>query len=219
MPAAAVSAQKAADTLRELGLFGGTGVDESGNPVYGLDAIPTRAQAIVMLIRLLGDEQAALGGQWRHPFTDVDEWADPYIGYAFEKGLTYGISAASFGSNNTALPVMYLTFMLRALGYSDSGETPDFSYDEASSFAMSIGLTDKDYPGEFLRGDIAIISLSALDLKMKNSDVTLIQSLIIKGAVDAQTAYDAGFVVPFEGETTEETEAEAMDEAGAGGDV
>ena len=203
--ASAISAQKAADTLYELGLFIGTGVDESGNPVYNLNAIPTRAQAIVMLIRLLGEEQAALGGRWKHPFIDVDEWADPYVGYAYEKGLTNGINAASFGSNNTALPIMFLTFVLRALGYDDRGETSDFSYDEASAFALSIGLTDKDYPGDFVRGDIAIISLRALELKMNNSDVTLIESLIIKGVVDAQTAYDAGFSI-FSSEDGDEDE-------------
>ena len=189
------SAEKAADILYELGLFRGTGTDASGKPIYDLDAVPTRGQAIVMLVRLLGAERAALDGEWRHPFDDVSEWAVPYVGYAYENGLTNGISATAFGTNETALPIMYMTFVLRALGYRDIGENADFSYSGAVAFAGSIGLADKDYAEGFLRGDLAVVSLNALGLHMKGSDTTLIRTLVDRGAVDAQTAYDAGFSV------------------------
>ena len=46
----------AADRLHEVGLFQGTGVTASGAPVYELDRTPTRAEAAVMLVRLLGKE-------------------------------------------------------------------------------------------------------------------------------------------------------------------
>mgnify|MGYP007055188221 CR=1 FL=1 len=35
----------------------------------------TRAEASVMLTRLLGAEKTALAGKWKHPFTDVPQWA------------------------------------------------------------------------------------------------------------------------------------------------
>jgi hypothetical protein len=75
-----------------------------------------------MLIRAMGKESEALGGSWSHPFTDVDSWADKYVGYGYEKGLTKGVSATQFGTGN-ADSDMYLTFMLRALGYDDSKVT------------------------------------------------------------------------------------------------
>ena len=64
-----------ADTLHSLGLFEGTG---SG---YALDRAPTRAEAAVMLVRLLGQEDAARKLTYTAPFTDLAAWEQPYIQY------------------------------------------------------------------------------------------------------------------------------------------
>ena len=74
-----------AETLHALGLFRGTGEDENGVPIYALEKTATRAEALVMLIRLLGEEDAALSSLAAHPFTDVPAWADRYVAYAYEK--------------------------------------------------------------------------------------------------------------------------------------
>ena len=47
---------QAADVLYELGLFKGTGTNPDGTPIYDLGKTPTRNQAIIMLVRLLGKE-------------------------------------------------------------------------------------------------------------------------------------------------------------------
>ena len=62
-----------AQMLYDLGLFRGT---EKG---FELEQPMTRAEAAVMLTRFLGAEQTALEGAWTHPFTDVPEWAAPYL--------------------------------------------------------------------------------------------------------------------------------------------
>ncbi|MBQ1216204.1 MAG: hypothetical protein IIX88_07720, partial [Firmicutes bacterium] len=49
-------AKKAADSLNKLGLFAGTGTNPDGTPIYNLEGIPTRSQAITMLVKLLGKE-------------------------------------------------------------------------------------------------------------------------------------------------------------------
>ena len=56
-----------AKALNSLGVFQGT---DSG---YDLESAPNRSQGITMLIRLLGKESAALGKNWKHPFTDAQE--------------------------------------------------------------------------------------------------------------------------------------------------
>ena len=56
--AADQEAERAADTLYELGLFQGKGTDASGRPDYALDDAPTRQEAVTMLVRLLGKERA-----------------------------------------------------------------------------------------------------------------------------------------------------------------
>ena len=90
--AAKSEAQEAAQTLHDLGLFKGTGTDVSGNPIFDLNRAPTRAEAVTMLVRLLGKEDEALAGDWNTPFTDVADWAKPYVGYAYANGLTAGVS-------------------------------------------------------------------------------------------------------------------------------
>ena len=197
---AATSEQiKAADTLYTLGLFKGSGTDASGKPIYDLDRSPTRAEALVMLIRLMGVEEETLGDDWTHPFTDVPDWVAPYVGFAYRQGLTKGISADTFGSDMPVQANMYLTFLLRALGYYDWGIYADFSYDNADGFAKSIGLTDEDYNGQFLRGDVAVLSEAALGLKLNGKrdgqDTTLIQYLVDNYVLDENMAANAGFVV------------------------
>ncbi|MGN1122162.1 MAG: S-layer homology domain-containing protein, partial [Eubacteriales bacterium] len=106
-----------ADVLNALELFQGT---ENG---YELDKPLTRMEALIMLIRLSGKELDALYlGDYSHPFTDATDWEDAgkYLGYAYENGLTAGVSATEFAPEARADLQMYITFVLRALGYKDT---------------------------------------------------------------------------------------------------
>ena len=189
MAVAAGEADDAAEKLYSLGLFRGTGTDKAGNPTFALEREATRAEALVMLIRLLGKESEALACSDIHPFTDVPKWADRYVAYAYANGLTNGVSATRFGTTSYATANMYLTFVLRALGYTDSGDDPDFSYNKANKFALEIGLTDRDYTGQkYLRADAAADSLTALEQPLHGESVTLIESLVAAGAVDEAAA-------------------------------
>ena len=55
---------------------------------FALDRAPTRVEALVMLLRTLGVEDDAKASTATHPFTDVPGWADRYIAFAYENGLT-----------------------------------------------------------------------------------------------------------------------------------
>ncbi|MBR4392547.1 MAG: hypothetical protein IKT07_00820 [Oscillospiraceae bacterium] len=179
-------ANAAADCLYQLGLFKGTGIDDNGNPLFDLDRTPTRYEAVTMLVRLLGKEDCAVTGQWSTPFTDVIDWAAPYVGYAYESGLTDGVSDHAYGGEQAVTAAQYITFVLRALGYVSGA---DFQWDAPWTFSDAIGLTDGTYPGgsgKFTRGDAAIVSRSALNLKLKNSDDTLLDKLRKEGAVKTE---------------------------------
>ena len=155
--AADYSAEESANALYELGLFQGTGETANGKPIYSLDAAPTRAQAVTMLVRLLGKEAEAKAGTWTVPFSDLADWARPYVGYAYANGLTNGLSAERFGSDDKVTANQYLTFILRALGYSSER---DFQWDKANAFSDSLGLTHGEYRASrsFTRGDTARIA-------------------------------------------------------------
>lgn len=183
-----------AETLRDLGLF--KGVSDTN---FALDRAPTRIEAIVMLIRLLGEEQKALDSTASHPFTDVPEWADSYVGYAFSTGLANGVSSDRFGTGD-ANAAMYLTFVLRSLGYSDKDDA-DFSWDDPFSLAERTGIlpiivTTKN----FLRADTVSVSYAALNARLKDSEKTLSEKLVDAGALDAEKyaeKYDANVFEKF----------------------
>jgi len=184
MHAAGADAAKAADTLYGLGLFNGTGTDKDGRPIFALDRAPTRQEAVVLLVRLLGKETEALSESWNMPFTDVDSWAQPYVGYAYANGLANGTGAITFGAQNLVTASQYLTFVLRALGY-DSAK--DFAWDRAWELSDKIGLTSGAYNARtnaaFLRGDAAIISEAALRTKLKGTATALFTRLMDDGVI------------------------------------
>lgn len=178
MPASAAylaEAQTQASALKQLRLFKGVSPTD-----FDLDRAPSRTEALVMLIRVLGKESEALNGNFTHPFTDVASWADKYVGFAYKNGLTKGTSATAFGAGD-ANADMYLTFVLRALGYNDS--TGDFAWDAPDAFAKTAGiLPDGVDTTNFLRADVALVSWAALEAKLKDGSQKLSEKLISAGA-------------------------------------
>ena len=179
--AAETDAVAAAEALNALHLFRGVGTSADGTTDYDLDRTPTRAEAITMLVRLLGKEGEALAGAWTTPFTDVDDWAAPYVGYAYANGLTTGTSAATFGSGDAVDAAQYLTFVLRALGY-ESGK--DFDWERSYELTDKLGVTHGQYgaASAFSRGDLAIVSNRSLSATLKDSDTTLLDVIQSSGS-------------------------------------
>ena len=159
-------ATQAAQTLYELGLFRGTGTNPDGTPIFALEQTPTRNQAVIMLVRLLGKEEEALAGNWELPFADVAKGstAYPYIGYAYANGLTSGTTATTYSGTNPIKANQYITFVLRALGY-ESGK--DFQVGTSYLLSDQLGITSGEYANAsaFTRGDVAKISLNAHEVQ------------------------------------------------------
>lgn len=172
-----------AQELYSMGLFQGKGQDKNGNLIFDLDNTATRDEAITMLIRLLGAETTAKSNSYSAPFNDVESWAVPYVGYAYQNKLASGISSTKFGGKNTVNAKQYITFALRALGYT---EGTDFQYASAWDFSDQIGLTTGQYnesTKSFTRGDIVQISYNALKCNLKNETDALIKKLYDSKAV------------------------------------
>ena len=175
--ATAVSGSDAAKTLSALGLMKGTG---NG---FELERGATRAEALAMLLRLLGKENAAVQEQDPCPFDDGG-WAAPLITYAWKNGLVRGVSETHFGSDDAVNIRDWLTMLLRALGYRDD-LYGDFSWAQSIAFADRIGLTHGEYTAAdpLLREDLAILSYNALTMRMNHSEWLLIQQLYQTGVV------------------------------------
>lgn len=165
-----------ADAMKALGLFKGS--DTAYGSGYDLEQPPTRIQGLIMFLRLLGEEETALATTAQNPFTDVPAWAGPYAAYAYEKGYTKGVDSAArlFGTDSAIKAEEYMTFVLRALGYRDSGESPDFIWDASLQKAQELGvLTAGEYrllaESRFLRAQVVYVSYFALDAAYKEGEL------------------------------------------------
>ena len=172
-----------AEDLAAIGVFRGT------SDGFELDRAPTRSEAAIMLVRLLGAEDEArdayAAGELTMPFTDVGATAAPYVAYLYQQGITNGTSATKFGTGVCGAQ-NYVVFLLRALGYEDG---TDFQYADALAFAQEKGFYDPlMFPGTFLRDDLAAVTYQALGTDLKDGSTYLLKSLIDSDAVDAQAA-------------------------------
>lgn len=171
--------------LKKLGLVRGAA---NGMELYRGN---TRAESITMLIRLLGEEENALMAEHYHPFTDVDAWAQRYVGYAYRMGYTKGVSNTRYGGSEMTTSIQYMTFILRSLGYSE--EAGDFKYASAIDDAVRLGVIPQStaselYSSEFRRDHVMHISYLAMSAKVKGSNRTLLSKLVANGAVDGDAA-------------------------------
>ena len=170
-----------ADALFEMGLFQGNGTTYGSG--YDLENPTTRIMGVVMFLRLIGEEQAALSSTAVNPFVDTPAWCDRYVAYAFEKGYTNGVGespsgALYFAPDRQISAEEYVTLILRALGYTDSGAAPDFTWDTAVSRAVSWGLLSSGEQAmlsqsQFLRAQVVYLSYFALNAPMKGGGVLL----------------------------------------------
>lgn len=186
-----------ADKLYSLHLFRGAGTNADGSPVYNLDQTPTRLQGIIMMIRFLGEENAALASALASPFTDVSGEAESYVSYAYNRGLTNGTMDTTFTPGTPLSVNAYLAFLLRAMGYSEA--EGDYTWDEILPFAVSLGLLTQDEAASMRanglnRGGMVDLSYRALSCPVKGGEATLAQVLLEKGVFTAQEARNAGIL-------------------------
>jgi hypothetical protein len=170
----------------------GIGTNPDGSINYGLDANITREQAITLIINILGKYDEANARTWDMPFTDVSDWAKPFVGYAYAKGITNGKSTTSFGGKDPITARQYITFVLNALGYEPG---TDFEYNTAWTKSDELGFTDGQYSEKtntFLRGDALEITYYSLSALTKREKQPLNTQLINSGAFTWDEAIRSG---------------------------
>lgn len=198
--------------LSSINIFQGDGTS------FNLDDVPDRVQAAIMVVRMRGEEQAAraayAAGEIANPFTDVPEdWAAPYVAWLYDKGITKGIGDGKFGRADCS-PAEYATFMLRALGYADTGDVTEFSWQNAVAFAKEKGIYLDAFDGDtFDRGTMANITYLTLAADVKNTSKSLLSTLTEAGAIDQRAA--KGLLEAFGEEIPEAVEPDHIDLHGA----
>ena len=154
---AASETDAAAEYLVENGILAG---DENGDLM--LDKSLTRAELAVILTRLdfaQGDGGLADWQEWGearfsdpenryNSFTDLPDWALPYIEYCYQRSLMNGVGDNKFDPQGKVNPKMACTVMLRYCGISET----DWDYSTSVDKAKSLGLA----PSEGVDGDIIL---------------------------------------------------------------
>lgn len=182
--------------LSEIGVFKGTGTG------FELEREPTRLEGIIMLVRLLGKEAAAIQlSKEACAFTDVPDWGRGYVNYAYKNGLTKGIGNNLFGASDKMDGKSYVTFLLRSLGYSDTDKVKDFTWTNSIEYAKTIGSLDEDLyfkmvSNKFIRDYVAKSSYNTLLQPLKGSTTTLMQKLVSNGMMTQGQANSLGKVTP-----------------------
>ena len=177
-----------ANSLKKLGIFIGT---DKG---FELEASLHRDECAVIATRLLGGEREALEKNLSHNFTDVDQWASPYIGWLYQNGLVNGVTSERYGSKENITSQQYYALLMRCLGYSDAAGG-DFNYDNVFDFIMEkypgfyqsavpwyAVMTDERY--KFQRADCAFASFHMLSLQRREGGLTHGMYLVEQGAFD-----------------------------------
>jgi hypothetical protein len=182
----------AADKLHTLGMLAGTGTNPDGSINFELGASINRAQAVTLIVNLLGKYEEATSQTWTTPFTDVPGWALPFVGYAYANKITSGTSETTFGSTSPVLPKQYLTFVLNALGYEPG---VDFTYDKAWEKSDALGFTNgriNAQTTQFLRGDAISVTFDSLSAIDKATGKPLYEKLIAAGIFTKDLADQVG---------------------------
>ncbi len=129
-----------------------------------LEKTLTRAEAAVLINRLIGGEYEATVKTHSHPFTDVPDWATADVGYVYEQKLINGVSDTLFAPQRTVSAQEFYAMLLRVLGYSE--KNGDFSFKDTLAFSQKIGLLSADeaniISSEFTRDGATVAMYNAL---------------------------------------------------------
>lgn len=109
----------------------------------------TRVEAVTMLVRLMGAEEAAqqLSGQ-PTTFTDVPNWAKGYVNYAHANKLVQGEGNGLFAPDRVCTAAEFLTMLYRL---TDLKEGTDYTWNTAvRDFITDVSETPAYNVGEFI---------------------------------------------------------------------
>ena len=155
---------EAIEVLQAVGVMVG---DEDGN--FNPDEYVTRNEMAVVMSNLLALNVSNFTSS-SIPFTDVPDWAAPYVAACYADGITSGTSDTTYGGSDTVTAAQAGLMMLKALGYFQYSS--DFGSDwqlaavrQASSIDLYDGI-DAGASSAMTRNEVAQLALNALEATM-----------------------------------------------------
>ena len=152
--------EEAIEVLKTVGIMVG---DENGK--FNPDAKVTRNEMAVVMCNLLDYTVASYKGT--SPFTDVPEWAEPYVAACYTNGITSGYDAKTYGGNDSVTTGQAALMVMKALGYfqyqSDFGADWQLSTVAQGNKIDLFDDVDSGVKEAMTRNDVAQLVLNALE--------------------------------------------------------
>lgn len=186
-----ISEIEMASRLSQLGMITG---NEKGD--YMLQSKLKRSEATQFLVNLIGKNKYIKDNKDTYSttsFNDVKktDWFAPSVGYCERSGIITVNDTATFRPKDYVSEKEFLGMTLKALGYT----TDDFSWSTVYQKAYEAGLvTDSAYQtktddnSDFKRGNVVKVMYTALGLKSKSDNMTLIQKMVNEDIITYETA-------------------------------
>ncbi len=152
------------DILKEIGIIKGTDAGLEADKTF------TRAEAAVVMVRLLGKEDDILSEDYTEKFADVPEshWSFEYVMFCYENGITKGTGEKTFYPDSQIDAVQFVTLLVRLMGYKDAqlNTAPDLGV-EIQLFNSQTAEELKN-SNNFKRGDMFYVLYRSLKTTMKD---------------------------------------------------
>ena len=172
--------EEAIEVLKTVGIMVG---DENGK--FNPEAKVTRNEMAVVMSNLMAYNVASYKDT--SPFTDVPEWAEPYVAACYTNGITSGYDAKTYGGNDSVTTAQAALMVMKALGYfqyqSDFGADWQLSTVAQGNKIDLFDDVDSGVKEAMTRNDLAQLVLNALEsgtveadddtIKFENGDTTV----------------------------------------------
>jgi hypothetical protein len=169
----------------------GSGLDE----VY-LSLSPTRSNAAMIILRMLGLENEALEFKESSTFSDASSataYWQPILAYLYanpEVGFS-GYTDGTFKPNDNINAQMLAKVLLTVLGYR---QDIDFLWHNTLTFAESVGLRSLKNKDRITNSDVAVALVEALNIRTREG-YTLVTELVVADVINIDQAEKYGFTV------------------------
>ena len=155
--------QEAIEVLQAVGIMTGK---ENGD--FDPDGSITRNEMAVVMAHLLNLDYDYYRGS--HPFTDVPDWAAPYVAACAAEGVVAGIGNGLYGGNQQVTAAQASLMLMKALGYFQNQE--DFGTDwqvatiRQASYINLFDNINSNAESALTRAQVAQLVLNALESDM-----------------------------------------------------
>ena len=158
---------EAIEVLQAVGVMVG---DDKGN--FNPDQNVTRNEMAVVMANLMDYRVASYSGT--SPFTDVPAWAEPYVAACYTNGITSGVSATTYGGDQTVTTSQAALMLMKALGYfqyqSDFGDDWQLATVKQANLIDLFLNVDSGVREAMTRNDVAQLVLNTLESGMVQAD-------------------------------------------------